>query len=90
MEEIKTTVLCDGVRFHTITDERFKSNRITMSLLTRLSEEYVSENALLFGLLKDRTRLTPSRTDLVRKFAALYGAGLSDAVSTFGSCQLVS
>ncbi len=90
MEGIQTTTLCDGVRFHTISDSRFKRNRITITFLTELSNENVSDNAMLFGLLKNGTRLTPSLTEIGKKLAALYGAGLSDAVSKFGSCQLLS
>lgn len=90
MDEIKTVTLCDGVRFHTIEDSRFKRFRITIAFLTELSQQTVSDNAMLFGLLKNATRNTPSFTEIGKKLAALYGAGMSDAVSKFGSCQLLS
>ncbi len=90
MEPIKTVTLADGVRFHTIYDDRFKRCRITIALLTELDKNTVSDNAMLFGLLKNATAKTPSFTEIGKKLAALYGAGMSDAVSKFGSCQLIS
>ncbi len=90
MDAIKTVHLSDGVRFHTIYDDRFKRCRITIALLTELDKTHVSDNAMLFGLLKNATAKTPSFTEIGKKLAALYGAGMSDAVSKFGSCQLLS
>ncbi len=90
MDGIKTVTLSDGIRFHTMYDSRFKRCRITIALLTELSEEYVSDNALVFGLLKNATAKTPSFTEIGKRLAALYGAGMSDSVSKFGSCQLLS
>ncbi len=90
MNPIQTVTLAPGVRFHTIYDDRFKRCRITIALLSELDENTVSAHAMLFGLLKNGSKNTPSFTEIGKKLAALYGAGMSDAVSKFGSCQLLS
>lgn len=90
MDGIQTVTLSDGIRFHTMSDSRFKRCRITIAFLTELSEETVSDNALIFGLIKNATAKTPSFTEIGKRLAALYGAGMSDSVSKFGSCQLLS
>ncbi len=90
MEELQTAILCDGVRFHMLKDARFKRCRITAAFLTPMCKEYAADHAMLFGLLKNATRLTPSFTELGKKLALMYGAGMSDAVSKFGDCQLIS
>ncbi len=90
MEELQTVLLREGVRFHMLKDSRFKRCRITVAFLTPMCREQAADHAMLFGLLKNATRLTPSFTELGKKLALMYGAGMSDAVSKFGNCQLIS
>ncbi|HIX66432.1 MAG TPA: insulinase family protein [Candidatus Anaerotruncus excrementipullorum] len=76
-----------GVYFNSVTDPKFKHNRLTASLLLPLQRETVSENALLPFLLRKGCRKLPDFTQLNRQLCTLYGASLSGDVGRFGAYQ---
>jgi len=81
--------IADGVYFSKITDSRFKQNLISVNFLTQLSDETVSLNAVIPGVLTNSCRAYPDLSKLNAKLAELYGAGLSGATTAMGDTQCV-
>ena len=79
--------LCDGVHFSSVTDPKFKHNRITANLVIPLDRETVTDNAVVPFLLRKGCRSCPDFTRLNRKLYELYGASLACDVTKYGSCQ---
>ncbi len=77
----------DGIYFNSVTDSKFKHNRLTAHLLLPLKQETAAENALLPFLLRKGCRKLPDFTQLNRRLCSLYGASLSGDVSRFGAYQ---
>ena len=59
--------------------------RITANIITPLSAQTASENALLCGILSRSCKAYPDFTALSRKLAFLYGADINTSVSEI--CQ---
>lgn len=72
-----------------IPTEKFKSDRITVSLVTKLSEEKATVNALVPFVLRKGCRSCPDFTALNRKLAKMYGAILDADVSKLADCQII-
>lgn len=81
--------LCDGVYFGSVTDPKFKHNRITASLVTALDKAAVTENAIVPFLLRKGCGSCPDFTGLNQRLCELYGASLSCDVSKFGGYQVL-
>lgn len=79
--------LADGVRFLGARDERFKTARVTLSLLVPLSEETASVYAILPFLLRRSCAAYPDFTALNRRLNELYGARIMADVSRVGESQ---
>ena len=79
--------LCDGVHFSSVTDPKFKHNRITANLVIPLDRETVTDNAVVPFLLRKGCRSCPDFTRLNRKLYELYGASLACDVTKYGGCQ---
>ena len=52
MSVLQSEELYPGVRFHAVSDERFKTNQIEIHLVTALREESAAKNALIPSLLR--------------------------------------
>lgn len=79
----------DGVWFSSVTDPKFKHNRISANLLVGLESETASVNAALPFILRRGCRSCPDFTMLNQKLCELYGASLSCDVSKFGGYQVL-
>ena len=58
-ENQSAVTLRDGVRFYSVQDGRFKTNCISVTLLTPLDEEHAAQNAILPFLLAHTCRKYP-------------------------------
>lgn len=81
--------LCDGVHFSSVTDPKFKHNRITVNLVTPLDKNTVTENAVVPFLLRKGCKSCPDFTRLNRRLCELYGASLSCDVAKYGGNQVL-
>lgn len=81
--------LCDGVHFSSVTDPKFKHNRITVNLVTPLDKKTVTSNAIVPFLLRKGCKSCPDFTRLNRRLCELYGASLSCDVSKYGGNQVL-
>ena len=84
MNDIIRKEIADGVFFNSVSDSRFKTMRITANIITPLSAQTASENALLCGILSRSCKAYPDFTALSRKLAFLYGADINTSVSKGG------
>lgn len=80
-------VLADGVNFLGVTDTRFKTNHIAINILTELSADTASANAIIPAVLSKSNSSYPSVTEINRKLSELYGANISGDVFKLGDSQ---
>lgn len=88
-DQFQRIQLCDGVHFSSVTDSKFKHNRITANMVMPLDRQTVSHNAVVPFLLRKGSRECPDFTKLNRRLCELYGASLSCDVSKFGGYQVL-
>ncbi len=79
----------EGISFSTIVNPSQKTNSIYIRLVTPLNEETVSMNSILPSILSNSNSKLPTITDLEKKLASLYGAGISFNCTTIGDSQVV-
>lgn len=84
------TALCDGVFWSTVTDSKFKSNRISCNLVLPLCDETVSDTAVVPFILRKRFRECPDFTRLNERLCELYGASLDADVRKYGAYQILN
>lgn len=89
-EHLRRQELCQGVVLNTVTDEKFKSNRISCNILIPLSWESAAVNAVVPFILRRRFCACPDFTRLSEKLCELYGASLDGDVRKYGGYQIVN
>lgn len=82
--------ICEGVAFNFINDNRFKTGRISATLLVPLNRKTAAANALLSCVLTRSCRKYPDFTALSKKLDELYGAALYPSVRRIGDFQAVT
>lgn len=87
---IQSVCLSDGITFTTIQDRRFKTNRLSIHLIDRLSEEHVTANALIPEILRDGFEGCENFTELNRRLETLFGARVETEVQKRGDSQVLS
>ncbi len=90
MSELLRREMCEGVAFSSITDDRFKRERIYATLMMPLDKKTASANALLSCILTRSCKKYPDFTALVRKLDELYGAALYPSVRRVGDLQVIT
>ena len=86
----KSIDISGGVSILNISDDRFKTNLLSVVFLTPLDREAVSKNAIIPQLLRRRCAAYPDFTALNMRLNELYGARLSADVSRIGDYQLLT
>ncbi len=87
---LQRTALGDAVFFNSIIDKRYKTNRISVSLVLPLQKQTASLHALIPSLLRKGTRSCPDFTEFNKRLSMLYGAYLGYGVSAIGDCQVMT
>ncbi|MGI5959111.1 MAG: EF-P 5-aminopentanol modification-associated protein YfmF [Massiliimalia sp.] len=87
---LKRESLQDGIYFSSISDKRFKTNRIAMNFIVPLSRETAAQNALLSYLMRKSTAAYPDFTEFSRYLTGLYGAYADGSVDKMGDSQVVT
>ncbi|MFZ2539886.1 MAG: insulinase family protein [Oscillospiraceae bacterium] len=87
---LKSIEIANGVIFNTITDKRFKTNRISINFITQLKAETVTVNALIPQLLKKGYEGCENYTELNKKLEELYGAYINADVQKKGDYQILT
>ena len=80
-------MLGDGIHYTTLINKSQKTNTIIIHLVTPLSIETASVNALIPYILSGSSKNYPTLTALTQKLSDLYGAFLKGSVSKIGDSQ---
>ena len=90
MKEFEKREIKNGVSLVAVPASRFKTNEVSVSFATKLSEKTASVNSLLINLLASCSEAYPDMLSLNRKLEMLYGAGIVSTVTKEGDCQLLT
>ena len=77
MKELQRRELFDCVAFNYITDNRFTTSLITVTMYMPLDVETISEYSILVNLLTRTCKAYPDFTSMSKKLSSLYGATVS-------------
>ena len=80
---------CDGVSFLALTDDRFTTSRITVSIYLPLDEQTAGVNAVLPFLLSRGCKALPTMTVFRRALERLYGADIDADIVSAGEMQIL-
>lgn len=86
----KREKLGHNVYFSSVTDEKFKFDKISVCLILPTDRESVTVNALVPSLLRRSCEEYPDFTALNKKLGSLYGAVLDADVSKYGGHQALN
>lgn len=81
--------IANGVHFSSITDSKFKYNRMSVNFAVKLDRKKVTDRAVVPFILRQSTRTCPEFTKINEKLCDLYGASLDVNVEKFGEYQLL-
>lgn len=84
---LKRKQISDGIFFSTVTDGKFKTNRISVTFYTGFDKGTRSDYAIIPYILTDGCRKYPNLTRLTEKYSDLYGASLSDGLNYDFDCR---
>ncbi len=90
MHDLIRKEILDGIYFNSIKDARYKTNKISVNIVTKLEKENASINALLPNILRKGYEDCPSFTQLNKMLEELYGAYLDYGVEKYGDNQVVN
>lgn len=86
----KSISIAEGITFSSIIDSRFKTNRISINLVTELAPETVTVNALIPQILQDGFAGCENFTLMNRRLQELYGASMNTEIQKRGDSQILS
>ncbi len=79
----------DGINFTNISDDRFKTMRLSIAFFMPLAKETASSNGIVPFILRRSCKEYPDFTALNKKLAKLYGAHLYASVNKRGETQVL-
>lgn len=74
----------NGITFHRINTNKFKTNLFAIFLTTKLDRETVTKNALLAAVLRRGTQKLPTQEDISKELENMYGASFDCGVEKTG------
>ena len=83
-------VIADGVGYSTITDPKFKTNKIKVIFVTDLKEETAAANAMAIGIMASSNSKYKNISEITAKLNSLYGANIGASISKQGDFQNLS
>lgn len=84
------SIIIDGVNLNIINDNRFKTGKISATILVPLERETAAKNALLIQLLSRSCEKFPDNMALNRHLGNLYGADVSAYCRKIGDFQVLT
>ena len=79
----------DGITFHKITTNKFKTNLFSIFITTPLSRENVTKNALISAVLRMGTTNIPAQDLISKELENMYGASFDCGVEKNGDNQIL-
>lgn len=90
MSALKRKEILPGIYFGSVSDEKFKTNQISMNLILPLRSETAAYYALIPNLLRKGYQKYPDFTEFNRYLDRLYGASVDGGVSKMGDSQMLT
>lgn len=84
MMPFNTTQIKDGIKFHKINTNKFKTNLLAIYLTTKLNRENITKNALILAILRRGTNNLKTQEDINIKLEELYGAEFNCGIDKLG------
>lgn len=79
----------EGIKFHKIQTNKFKTNLFAIFLNTPISKENVTKNALLTSVLRRGTKELPSQELISKTLENMYGAGFDCGIEKSGDYHTI-
>ena len=80
----KKIMIKDGIKFHNIKTNKFKTNLFAVFLNTHLTRENVTKNALIAAVLRRGTMEYTSLDLISKELENMYGAGFDSGIEKSG------
>lgn len=87
--DYKKTEIKQGITFHKIYTEKYKTNLYAIFLATPLKRENVTLNALLTAVLRRGTKNIPSQDLISQKLEMMYGASFDCGIEKTGDNHIM-
>ncbi len=85
----KKTTIKDGITFHKIETNKFKTNLFSVFLTIPLNRETVTKNALITAILRRGTKKLLSQEEISKKLEEMYGASFDCGIEKTGDYQTI-
>lgn len=89
MQQLVRTSIGEGVYLNTVSDPKFKHNRLSVNFILPLDRDTASDRAVVPYILRMGCRQLPDFSSLNARLEELYGASLDAEVSKFGGYQVM-
>lgn len=87
MAEYSRKSLGDGIGYTTITDPKFKTERVQVTFLAELDEKTASENAMAVGIMGSSNSRYKNISEITAKLNSLYGANINIDIQRISDIQ---
>ena len=81
--------LKQGITFHKINTNKFKTNLFAIFLTTKLDRETITKNALLAAVLRRGTKKLNTQEEISKSLENMYGANFDCGVEKTGDNQVI-
>ena len=78
-----------GITFHKIQTNKFKTNLFAIFLTIPLNRETVTKNALITSILRRGSKNLPSQEQISKKLEEMYGAGFDCGIEKSGDYHTI-
>lgn len=85
----KQTELKKGIKLHTISTDKFKTNLIAIFMTTKLTRENVTKNAVISALLRRGSKNMPTQEEISKQMEEMYGASFDCGLDKTGDNQVL-
>lgn len=85
----KTIELFDGIQLHILKTDKFKTNLLAVFMLTDLTRENVTKNALIPAVLRRGTEKLPTMKEIAIQLEEMYGSILDASCDKMGDKQVL-
>lgn len=85
----KKTEIKQGISFHKIKTNKFKTNLFAIFLTIPLNRETVTKNSLISAILRRGSKNLPSQEQISKKLEEMYGAGFDCGIEKTGDYHTI-
>ena len=85
----KTTTLKEGIKFHEIQTNKFKTNLLAVFLSLPLTRDTVTKNALITAVLRRGTKNMPNQEMISKKLEEMYGSSFDCGIEKTGDAHTI-